>query len=286
MSGLDRVYAVLGGLLLLTLLLPAEDGLSRPVFVWQLFGVTSFATLARALYPGVLGVVLMFLAWSHEGRAVKGIVGIVGFLLPVVVLGIGPIKRLAYLGAWETATGHQLLLYAGIVGAAAGCRHVAVGAARVAGALFATIGVALLLAYLLAPLPDRSVPLIRRFAEVSATWWEGGFALLSAIYGLLVSLAVVVVCALVLVAIRADRHGQVNRDAAVVAGWATMGALPAFALPLCVKAGLAASDTAAMLLLGRYLTLLVVVLTGLPFALTALTQAATGNSVDLASDHG
>jgi hypothetical protein len=269
----DRLLAVLGALLVLTLLLPVEDALMRPVQVWHLFGVVAFSALLQAVYPALLGGVLLLLALSDEGPGTKGIVATLGFALPMTILGHSPMQRLAYLGAWENALGHQLLLVLGIIGAATGCRLAVAGASRTAAALSASMGVALLVAYHLTPLPTGAVPLIERFRELHAGTIEGGFPLLSATYSLVLTVVLLGVSGLVLLAIRADRYGSVNREASALVGWIASGMLPAFALPLCIKAGMGAGELLGVLLLVRHLLLLLAVLVGTPFAIAALSDA-------------
>lgn len=269
MKTIDRTFLILGVLLLSTLLLPVEDDSGRLLALSELPGVVPFSTLLRAVYPGLLGLLLVLLARSPEKAIGKGVASLVGFLLPVTILDANPIARLAYLGAWEAAPGHQFLLLIGVVLAAGGCHMVGFGANRAVGSLLASVGVALMAAYHLAPLPNRSVPIIANVKELSGAWQAGGLALLTAVFNLALAALQLLVSALALLSLRADRRNPSVAGAGIVA-WAISGLIPAVALPIIVKAALVAGGGQDGLLLVRHLILLTALLMGLPLAVAAL----------------
>ncbi|GMV42770.1 MAG: hypothetical protein AMXMBFR64_44860 [Myxococcales bacterium] len=269
MKVIDRTFLALGVLLLGTLLLPVVDEAGRLAALSELPGVAPFSTLVKALYPALLGALLVVLARSGEQALGKGVAALVGFLLPVTLLDGNPIVELAYLGAWEEAPGHQVLLGLGVVLGAGGCHMVGLGASHSVGALLASVGVALMAAYHLAPLPSGAVPIIVITKELAGAWDTGGLALLTALFNLALAVLQAVVCVLALLSLRSDGRARSTAGAGIVA-WAIAGLIPAIALPIVVKAGLAAGGGAEVLFLVRQLLMLSALLMGAPLAIAAL----------------
>lgn len=269
MKTVDRTYAVLGALLLVTLAMPVEDAVGRPVPLSHVLGVVPFASLIKAVYPGLLGLLLWLLSRSSEGPVGKGLAALVGIALPVMILDASPLSRLAHLGAWERATGHQFMLLFGVVLAAGGCHQVAAGANRTIGSLLASLGVALMAAYHLAPLPSRTIPIIANVKELLAAWGPGGLPLVTAMFSLILAFLQLLLSALALLALRTDRRAPSGTGATIVA-WALSGLIPAVALPIAVKAGLVAGGFNDFLLLLRQVILLAAIMIGAPVAIRSV----------------
>lgn len=269
MKTVDRTFVVLGALLILTLAMPVEDPVGRPVDLARILGVVPFASLLKVIYPGLLGILLWMLSRSTEGPIGKGLAALIGILVPIVIIDASPLIRLAHLGAWERAVGHQVLLTLGVVLAAGGCHQVAAGASRTVGSLLASVGVALMAAYHLAPLPSGAIPIIANAEQLGATWQAGGLPLVTSIFSVALALLQLLLSGLALLAVRADRRAPSGTGASIVA-WALSGLIPAVTLPIAVKAGLVAGGFQDFLLLARQVILLSAVFIGAPVAISAL----------------
>jgi hypothetical protein len=223
-------------ILILTFLFPVGrdsyvgHGPGPALYFWELIGIVGFAPMLKVLFPGTVGLVGVIMVQLGRDRGLLALVMLLLLVLGIGVMKVDPTKSMSIFGLWEEAPGHRLLLFL-----ACGCCAVsaAVCNGRRRGTAWGTAGAALIVAYLLTPMPGGMVPLA---STLDALWsqsthlsyQEPGLRLLADV-GLFVG------ATLTLLALqeRVTPPHSVRRRA-VLAGWLMVGLLPALLFPLVI----------------------------------------------------
>ncbi len=225
-----------GGLLLTTFFLPvggaahAFGQVEPSSYPWDLLGLIPFAPLLRVLFPGLMGLVLFFAAQFARDEGLQGILTLMALLLGLFVIGLNPLHSLAEFELWESAPGHRVLLFSGVVSCSTACA-IAVRGDRAVG--WAVAGATLLFAYLLTPTPTGTVPI----AASLERFFHGGEEALhtSSLLRLGVDVGLVLMAVFTLVVEEQRRlKSQSWQKTALAAGWFSRGLLPSMLLPLVV----------------------------------------------------
>ncbi len=266
----NRFLRVAGGMLLVLGAVPAHDAQGSIVTLPQLPG-TSIATALPVIYPLLLGVLYLAVSSLRFDPAIRYGWAFVFALLPVALSGANPVVQLGFVGLWEPSATHGALLFGGAVFAGLACRMALDG--RPGRSFIAVSAALMLLGYALVPDSEGVPPAVvvaREWVGVSASGngARAVTALRAAFLTGVVALGGLVVWA---VAVRKPR-GDTERVALLVA-WVAAGILPAFALPLAVRSGLANESVGALVASLRAVAVLAVEGAAAPVAIALAMDA-------------